>query len=35
LLNAQKEIPFRVTNSDIRFTVPQVGEYEVAAVIRA
>ena len=35
LLNAQKEIPFRVTNSDIRFTVPQVGEYEVAAVLRA
>jgi hypothetical protein len=35
LLSAQKEVPFRVTNSEIRFTVPQVAEYEVAAVIRA
>jgi hypothetical protein len=35
LLNAQKEVPFRVTNSEIRFTVPQVAEYEVAVVIRS
>ena len=32
LLSAQKDLPFRVIDSRIRFTVPQVGEYEVAAI---
>jgi hypothetical protein len=32
LLSAQNDIPFRVADSGIRFTVPQVGEYEVAAI---
>jgi hypothetical protein len=32
LLSAQKDLPFRVADSEIRFTVPQVGEYEVVAI---
>jgi len=35
LLSAQKDVPFQVSNSEIRFATPQVGEYEVAVVIRA
>lgn len=34
-LRAPREIPFEVNNGRLRFTVPSVSEYEVAAVIRA
>jgi hypothetical protein len=32
LLSARKDLPFRVSDSRIQFTVPQVGEYEVVAI---
>jgi hypothetical protein len=32
LLNAEQSVPFRMENNVLRFTVPQVGDYEVAAV---
>jgi hypothetical protein len=35
LLSAGKDLPFRVANSELQFSVPQVGEYEVAAIIQA
>jgi hypothetical protein len=34
LLSAEKDLPFRVADSHIQFSVPQVEEYEVAAVTR-
>lgn len=34
LLSGQREVPFQSGDSEIRFRVPQVGEYEVVAVTR-
>ena len=35
LLSARKDLQFQVADSAIRFTVPEVGEYEVAAITLA
>jgi hypothetical protein len=35
LLRAKRDLPFKASGSELRFTVPQVGEYEVAAILRA
>jgi hypothetical protein len=35
LLSARKDLQFQVADSAIRFTVPQVGEYEVVAITLA
>ncbi len=32
LLRAEKEIPFRQTGADVTFTIPQIADYEVAAL---
>jgi hypothetical protein len=33
LLSARKDLPFRAAKSELQFTVPQVGEYEVVAIV--
>jgi hypothetical protein len=35
LLSAKRDVPFQVSGAELSFTVPQVGEYEVAAILRA
>jgi hypothetical protein len=35
LLRAETDIPFRVTNGTIEFTIPKVVDYEVAAMYSA
>ena len=35
LLRAETDIPFRVTNGSVEFTIPKVVDYEVAALYSA
>jgi hypothetical protein len=35
LLSAKRDVPFQLSGAELSFTVPQVGEYEVAAILRA
>ena len=32
LLSSEQSVPFRMENQVLRFTIPRVGDYEVAAV---